>query len=336
MMIAKKITYSIHKLSSLSKELSSGSGDLNTRLNIISQDDVGVASSHINVFLDLIKNMIIEIKDISQENSSISTLLSKTTGSIQQRISMSAVNATLIEEKIHEIIHLVGDNITTLNGTGEQSNLASHELSRLSQEITNMMEVIKSKETSELELIQKIASLTSEIASIRNILSTIGDIADQTNLLALNAAIEAARAGEHGRGFAVVADEVRKLAERTQKSLVEITATVNIVVDTMQEVNNNADKNTKTMDVLMESSDKAKVAIDSTSKVIQTMRTIALESLEDTKKIQSNIESTKTIIRQNTQLSTQNQEGIKEITKSSEDIATITAKLNQELGKFKT
>ncbi|WP_373000604.1 methyl-accepting chemotaxis protein [Sulfurimonas sp.] len=101
--------------------------------------------------------------------------------------------------------------------------------------INSTVERIHDVSQKENEMVDNLQNLVASANETKDILSNIGEIAEQTNLLALNAAIEAARAGEHGRGFAVVADEVRKLAERTQKSLAETSATTNVLIQSISD-----------------------------------------------------------------------------------------------------
>jgi len=167
-------------------------------------------------------------------------------GEVLEKINQLGAALQSMEYQNSEAKEILNNNTQQLRQTID--NLRSNQFVELNGMINTTVDRIQSVANKEHELSENLQSLASNAQETKQILTTIGDIADQTNLLALNAAIEAARAGEHGRGFAVVADEVRKLAERTQKSLAETAATINILI---QAINDNSDSLNKNMDEMM-------------------------------------------------------------------------------------
>lgn len=171
-----------------------------------------------------------------------------------------------MEYQNSEAKEVLNNNTAQLKSTIE--SLRSNQFVELNGMINSTVDRIQSVANKEHELSENLQSLAGNAQETKQILITIGDIADQTNLLALNAAIEAARAGEHGRGFAVVADEVRKLAERTQKSLAETSATINILI---QAINDNSESLNKNMDEMMDLTQYVGSVDDKMNELLQSM-----------------------------------------------------------------
>ncbi|MDD3344398.1 MAG: methyl-accepting chemotaxis protein [Sulfurospirillaceae bacterium] len=225
------------------KDLSSGNGDLTARVKISSKDELGEIANYINAFIEKIQRVVISSQGISQSVEQTGEKLSTNTikfteGVVEQahQIKMSFDLMKNIESDLdlsEELaIHTVEDNASSFSV-----------LEKMSLSLNEVVQKINSASDKEQDMAQQIQTVVSQTDQIKGVLSMIKDIADQTNLLALNAAIEAARAGEHGRGFAVVADEVRKLAERTQKSLAEIDATISVIVQGVTQLSSHMEEN---------------------------------------------------------------------------------------------
>ena len=338
LLVVLKIVISnpITELKTKAKELASGEGDLTHQIDIKSNDEIGQTSSEFNRFIDRIRDLVVVAKSSSSENATVASELSSTSAQVGKR----AEDTSLVMDETNMMSKKIKDELRISLAEAQKSKTeiegANQRLVSAKEQIIDMSKAVRQNANTEIEMAHKITQLSSDTEQVKEVLTVISDIADQTNLLALNAAIEAARAGEHGRGFAVVADEVRKLAERTQKSLSEINATINVVVQAISDTSEQMNHNSSKMEELIESATTVETDINETALIMNSATTSSEKTVQDYVVTGENIDNIVKKIEHAAKNTISNTKSIEEISSAAEHLNALTEELNNVLNKFKT
>lgn len=334
-LITRGITVPLGRMRDMIKDIAQGEGDLTKRLDADSKDELGEVSRWFNIFVDKLHGIISTISDTTHQVASASTQLNATaqmmaTGS--EEVSAQAGTVATAGEEMSATSGNIAQNCQFAAEGSQQASAAAVSGAKVVDETIAVMNSITLRVKNSAIAVESLGSRSDQIGEI---VGTIEDIADQTNLLALNAAIEAARAGEQGRGFAVVADEVRALAERTTRATKEISGMIKAIqqetkgaVTTMEEGvsevargSEMAARSGKALEEILEQ-------INSVTTQIAQVATAAEEQTATTSEISNNMQ-------QITDAVSQTASGSMESAAAAEQLSGLADNLRNVVGQFK-
>ena len=335
-LVTNSIKSSVNKAKEGCEKIRS-SKDLSTSIDTGTKDEINHITQAVNMLMSEVAHALDEAKQNALENASVAEELSSTSLQIGKRVEEESQVVFQTQSDAQTVATQIQEASTQANKVKEITTKAQQSLHTAQTLLQDTIKQLNITAENEATINERLNQLSHEANQVKQVLDVIGDIADQTNLLALNAAIEAARAGEHGRGFAVVADEVRKLAERTQKSLLETNATVNVIVQSIHEISGEMNQNTTRIHDLSTFSskvtDQTEDAVGMLNQSVEAANVVVIKAENNVKLIKTSVIEKIHFI---TELSSSNARSVEEIGAASEHLSKLAEKLSQALSRFKT
>ncbi len=310
-------------------------GDLTARMTGEYKGDYAAIKNSINSLADSFSTALSEVTEAIQATASASNQISSSAEEMAAGAQEQASQTTEVAGAVEQMTKTILETTGSVNSAANESKVASdnaHKGTKKNEEAKRGIDKIVESAQQTGQIISSLARKTDQIGEIAQI---IDDIANQTNLLALNAAIEAARAGEQGRGFAVVADEVRKLAERTAKATKEIAETIKLIQKEAKEADNSMVEAGRSVALGIQLNEEVSVVLteilDATKKSSDMITQVAAASEEQSsaaEEISRSIESINSVTQESAQ-------GIQQIARASEDLSRLTVNLQDLVSRFK-
>ena len=320
----------------LGANLNAITSDFTLKIPIYGKDEIAKISNDINDFIERIRVLISDTKNLSNENSSVANELSSTSLQTGKRVEESTQIVEETNQRCKVMQENMKESLAVAQAGKDDLQKASTHIKTATEAIKSLSSQIVDSANVENQMAGKIEQLSRDAEQVKSVLVVINDIADQTNLLALNAAIEAARAGEHGRGFAVVADEVRQLAERTQKSLTEINATINVIVQAINDSSEQMGINSKQIQELTHVASDVEKTINDMSATMNNAIAMSDKTMQDYIATGKNVNEIMDGISEINQISSENARSVEEIASAAEHLNKMTDALNTKLSVFRT